>query len=91
MRLVGAPRRAFAAPLGVVRFSLIPDAGARALWSFLPRPLREACRYSDARIEEMLRNFSQQERDDVVHDGRITVTCEFFWTKRVYDPADFRV
>ncbi|MCW2275229.1 Hsp33 family molecular chaperone [Rhodoblastus acidophilus] len=63
----------------------------RGVKVFTPRPLREACRCSDARIEEMLRNFSQAERDDMVHDGRITVTCEFCSTKRVYDPGDFRV
>jgi molecular chaperone Hsp33 len=25
----------------------------------------------------MLRSFSQQDRDEMVEDGRITVTCEF--------------
>jgi molecular chaperone Hsp33 len=62
----------------------------RGVTVFSPRFLREACRCSDARIQDMLRNFTQQERDDMVHDGRITVTCEFCSTKRVYDPADFR-
>ncbi|MCW2282725.1 molecular chaperone Hsp33 [Rhodoblastus acidophilus] len=63
----------------------------RGVTVFTARTLRQACRCSDARIEEMLRNFTQAERDDMVHDGRITVTCEFCSTKRVYDPADFKV
>jgi len=62
----------------------------RGVTVFSPRLLREACRCSDARIEEMLRNFTQAERDDMVHDGKISVTCEFCSTKRVYDPEAFR-
>jgi molecular chaperone Hsp33 len=62
----------------------------RGVKVFRARTIREACRCSDARVEDMLRNFSQGERDDMVHDGRITVTCEFCSTRRVYDPADFR-
>ncbi|MCW2315224.1 molecular chaperone Hsp33 [Rhodoblastus acidophilus] len=63
----------------------------RGVTVFATRPVREACRCSDARVEEMLRNFTQDERDDMVHDGKITVTCEFCSTKRVYDPEDFKV
>ncbi|MBB4197149.1 Hsp33 family molecular chaperone [Rhodoblastus sphagnicola] len=63
----------------------------RGVTVFPARTIRAACRCSDARIEEMLRNFTQDERDDMVgEDGRITVTCEFCSTKRCYDPADFR-
>jgi molecular chaperone Hsp33 len=58
---------------------------------FPARSIREACRCSDARVEDMLRNFTQQERDDMVgDDGRISVTCEFCSTKRAYDPDAFR-
>jgi len=63
----------------------------RGVTVFAAREIRAACRCSDARIEDMLRNFTQQERDDMVHDGKITVTCEFCSTKRVFDPEDFRV
>ncbi len=39
----------------------------------------------------MLRNFTQQERDDMVGDnGKIGVTCEFCSTYREFDPADFK-
>jgi molecular chaperone Hsp33 len=62
----------------------------RGVKIFPARPVREACRCSDQRVEDMLRNFTQAERDDMVHDGRITVTCEFCSTRRVYDPADFQ-
>jgi molecular chaperone Hsp33 len=50
----------------------------------------EACRCSDARIEDMLRRFTSVERRDMVGDnGRIGITCEFCSTHREYDPADF--
>jgi molecular chaperone Hsp33 len=63
----------------------------RGVKVFPARSIREVCRCSDARIEDMLRNFTQGERDDMVgDDGRITVTCEFCSTKRSYDPADFK-
>ncbi|MDB5642248.1 MAG: Hsp33 protein [Hyphomicrobiales bacterium] len=50
----------------------------------------EACRCSSARIEDMLRRFTPEERRDMVGDnGRIGITCEFCSTHREYDPADF--
>jgi molecular chaperone Hsp33 len=52
--------------------------------------LHDSCRCSDERIEDMLRGFSQQERDDMIgEDGMIGVTCEFCSTLRRYHPRDF--
>jgi molecular chaperone Hsp33 len=63
----------------------------RGVMVYPARPIREACRCSDARIEDMLRNFTEGERNDMVgDDGRITVTCEFCSTRRSYDPAEFQ-
>ncbi len=62
----------------------------RGVMAFPAQSLREACRCSDERIETMLRNFSQAERDDMVgDDGLIGVTCEFCSTLRRYKPGDF--
>lgn len=63
----------------------------RGVTVFPAQSLRAACRCSDARVTAMLRNFTQQERDDMVGDnGKIGVTCEFCSTYREFDPADFR-
>ena len=38
----------------------------------------------------MLRNFSPQERTDMIGaNGRIGVTCEFCSVQREFDPAEF--
>lgn len=63
----------------------------RGVKVFAPQAVRAACRCSDERIAAMLRNFTQQERDDMVGDnGKIGVTCEFCSTYREFDPADFK-
>jgi molecular chaperone Hsp33 len=36
----------------------------------------------------MLRSFSQADRDDMVEDGRITVTCEFCSSTYVFAPSE---
>lgn len=52
-------------------------------------PLQEECRCSHERIMAMMRNFSAQDRRDMVgDDGRIGVTCEFCSRHYVLDPQD---
>jgi molecular chaperone Hsp33 len=36
----------------------------------------------------MLRSFPQKDRDDMVENGVISVTCEFCSTSYLFDPAD---
>jgi molecular chaperone Hsp33 len=36
----------------------------------------------------MLRSFSQNDRDDMVENGRITVTCEFCNSTYVFHPDE---
>jgi molecular chaperone Hsp33 len=36
----------------------------------------------------MLKSFSQDDRDDMVEDGRITVTCEFCSSTYVFAPNE---
>ena len=63
----------------------------RGVKVFDPRLIKEACRCSDQRIRDMLRQFTQQERRDMIgDDGRIGVTCEFCSTHRNYDPVEFQ-
>ena len=57
---------------------------------FAERELKEFCRCSDARVENLLRSFSHEERDAMIgDDGRIGVTCEFCGVLRSYDPKLF--
>ena len=68
-------------------FRLFHERGVKV---FEPRPLRQACRCTDLRIRDMLRQFTPQERRDMVgDDGRIGVTCEFCSTHRDFDPREF--
>jgi molecular chaperone Hsp33 len=46
------------------------------------------CSCSRLGVENMLRSFSQDDRDDMVEDGRITVTCEFCNSTYVFAPNE---
>lgn len=46
------------------------------------------CSCSRSRVEAMLRSFSQDDRDHMVENGRISVTCEFCNSKYDFAPAD---
>jgi len=46
------------------------------------------CSCSRHGVENMLRSFSQQDRDEMVEDGRITVTCEFCSSAYVFAPSE---
>jgi len=40
------------------------------------------------RVEAMLKSFSQDDRDHMVEDGKISVTCEFCSANYEFAPAD---
>ncbi len=68
-------------------FRLFHERGVKV---FEGQGVKDACRCSSDRIEDMLRRFTREERRDMVGDnGRIGITCEFCSTHREYDPADF--
>jgi molecular chaperone Hsp33 len=68
-------------------YRLFHDNGVRVSE---PTELREACRCSAERIDDMLQSFKPEERRAMIaDDGMITVTCEFCSVKRVFDPADY--
>ncbi len=46
------------------------------------------CSCSRHNVETMLKSFSQTDRDDMVEDGRITVTCEFCSSTYVFAPDE---
>lgn len=68
-------------------YRLFHESGVKV---FDHAPVRHVCRCSRHNVEVMLRNFSADDRRDMVgEDGRIGVTCEFCGVKREFDPADF--
>ena len=68
-------------------FRLFHERGVKV---FSPQPVHDACRCSRDGIEAMLRNFSPDERRDMIgDDGKIGVTCEFCSVHREFDPSDF--
>jgi len=55
-------------------YRLFHEHGVRV---FRAAPVNAQCSCSRHNVEAMLRSFSQNDRDDMVKDGKITVTCEF--------------
>lgn len=61
-------------------FRLFHEEGIRV---YDPQPVRDVCRCSRDRAENVLRMIAPDERMDMTVDGRFVVTCEF--CNRVYD------
>ncbi len=53
---------------------------------FRQRPLRHACRCSQAKVERTLRSFPRSEIEAMGDDGSVTVTCEFCKANYVFGP-----
>lgn len=61
----------------------------RGVKVFAPQTVHDACRCSRDGIARMLRNFTPQERQDMIGDnGKIGVTCEFCSTFREFEPEE---
>jgi len=66
-------------------YRLFHERGVRV---FRAAPIAAQCSCSRDGVENMLLSFSQQDRDDMVEDGKITVTCEFCSSTYVFSPED---
>ncbi len=66
-------------------YRLFHEPGVRV---FRARPLRAECSCSRANVEAMLKSFSQDDRDHMVEDGRISVTCEFCSANYQFAPGE---
>jgi molecular chaperone Hsp33 len=66
-------------------YRLFQDRGVRV---FRDRPLAAQCSCSRAGVSTMLKSFSKDDRDHMVENGVITVTCEFCSSTYVFDPAE---
>src|SRR5882757_4856755 len=66
-------------------YRLFHERGVRV---YPNRTLAAKCSCSRDGVTEMLKNFSQEDRDHMVENGRITVTCEFCSASYEFDPGD---
>jgi molecular chaperone Hsp33 len=66
-------------------YRLFHERGVRV---FRHAPVQAQCSCSRQSVETMLQSFPQQDRDDMVEDGKITVTCEFCSSTYVFAPAE---
>jgi molecular chaperone Hsp33 len=55
---------------------------------FKPAEVAAKCSCSRDSVTNMLKSFSQSDRDEMVQDGVISVTCEFCNSKYVFEPAE---
>ena len=66
-------------------FRLFHERGVRV---FAAQGLKDSCQCSKGRIAAMLEQFSDDERQDMVEDGEIVVTCEYCNSRYHLDPAE---
>lgn len=66
-------------------FRLFHERGVRV---FPTVPVAAQCSCSRDAVVAMLASFPDADRDDMVENGKITVTCEFCSTTYVFDPLD---
>lgn len=66
-------------------YRLFHEPGVRV---FNAQEVKAQCSCSRDAVEAMLKSFSQDDRDHMVEDGRISVTCEFCSSTYVFQPED---
>ncbi|MEJ2374558.1 MAG: Hsp33 family molecular chaperone [Pseudolabrys sp.] len=66
-------------------YRLFHQPGVRV---FQPGDVRAECSCTRGTVEAMLKSFSQDDRDHMVEDGKISVTCEFCSTNYLFEPCE---
>lgn len=66
-------------------YRLFHEPGVRA---FKALDVKAQCSCSRDAVESMLKSFSQDDRDHMVENGKISVTCEFCNSTYVFQPED---
>ena len=66
-------------------YRLFHEHGVRV---FKSSPVEAKCSCSRQRVTNMLKSFSKDDRDHMVEEGVISVTCEFCNTKYVFVPSE---
>ena len=66
-------------------FRLFHERGVRV---FAPTPLRAQCSCSREAVSGMLKRFDQKDREDMVENNKVVVTCEFCSSVYEFTPAE---
>ncbi|MGZ5829554.1 MAG: Hsp33 family molecular chaperone [Xanthobacteraceae bacterium] len=66
-------------------YRLFHERGVRV---FNPQPIEAKCTCSRESVSAMLASFSQDDRDHMVEDGRVSVTCEFCSSQYLFTPEE---
>jgi molecular chaperone Hsp33 len=66
-------------------YRLFHERGVRV---FSTQPVQSKCSCSRASVKAMLESFPQEDRDHMVENGAISVTCEFCSSKYVFAPEE---
>jgi molecular chaperone Hsp33 len=66
-------------------YRLFHEPGVRV---FRSKPVQARCSCSRESVSAMLKSFSQDDRDHMVENGVISVTCEFCSANYVFEPAE---
>ena len=66
-------------------YRLFHEPGVRV---FRSKPVQARCSCSRESVSAMLKSFSQEDRDHMVENGVISVTCEFCSANYVFEPAE---
>ena len=66
-------------------YRLFHERGVRV---FAPLPLRAQCSCSRDAVSGMLNSFEEQDRADMVKDGKVVVTCEFCSSVYEFTPQE---
>lgn len=64
---------------------LFHEEGVRV---YKPLQIQKGCRCEEARVKAILTQMEQKDRDYMVVDGKITMTCDFCSKDYVFDPKD---
>ena len=66
-------------------YRLFHERGVRV---FRNRPVTAQCSCSRAGVADMLKSFSQEDREHMIQNGVITVTCEFCSSSYVFQGSE---
>ena len=66
-------------------YRLFHEPGVRV---FQTAPVHAQCSCSRDSVEAMLKSFSQDDRDHMVENGKISVTCEFCSANYMFAPGE---
>jgi molecular chaperone Hsp33 len=69
----------------LLAYRLFHERGVRV---FRSAPVQAQCSCSRRSVETMLQSFPPEDRDDMVEDGKITVTCEFCSSTYIFEPQE---